>query len=117
MGICGGMQMLGDMIRDPLGVESDQVEVQGLGILDVDREFVGDKLTTRTDASVVADSGLLAGASGVRVSGYEIHVGVSVCGGGALGALGGLESIQSNRAVWRTDWAIVWGTVVEIVWG
>ena len=47
MGICGGMQMLGDMIRDPLGVESDQVEVQGLGILDVDREFVGDKLTTR----------------------------------------------------------------------
>ena len=41
MGICGGMQMLGDMIRDPLGIESDQVEVQGLGILDVDTEFVG----------------------------------------------------------------------------
>ena len=101
--------MLGDMIRDPLGVESDQVEVQGLGIVDVDREFVGDKLTTRTDASVVADSGLLAGASGVRVSGYEIHVGVSVSGGGAFRALGGLESIQSNRAVWRTDWGTDWG--------
>ena len=105
MGICGGMQMLGDMIRDPLGIESDEPEVQGLGILDVDTEFVGDKLTTRTDASGFPNSGLLAGASGVRVSGYEIHVGVSVSGGGAFRALGALESIQSNRAVV----AIVWG--------
>ena len=69
------------------------------------RSLSGTSWTTRTDASVVADSGLLAGASGVRVSGYEIHVGVSVSGGGAFRALGALESIQSNRAVV----AIVWG--------
>ena len=100
MGICGEMQMLGDMIRDPLGIESDQVEVQGLGILDVDTEFVGDKLTTRTDASVVADIGLLAGTRGVKVSGCEIHVGVSVSRGGAIEAV---KSLRTNRGVGYLD--------------
>ena len=74
--MCRVAAVYGKSIRDPLGIESDRPEVRGLGILDVDTEFVGEKVTVRTDASVVADSGLLAGASGVKVSGYEIHVGV-----------------------------------------
>ncbi len=100
MGICGGLQMLGHTIRDPLGIESDRLEVSGLGILDVDTEFAGEKVTVRTDASVVADSGVLAGASGVTVSGYEIHVGVSESGGGARRAL---ESVGADRAVGYLD--------------
>ena len=100
MGICAGLQMLGNTIRDPLGIESDHPEVSGLGILDVDTEFIGEKVTVRTDASVVADSGLLAGASGVKVSGYEIHVGVSDSGGGATRSM---VTMQTDRVVGYSD--------------
>ena len=100
MGVCGGLQILGNMIRDPLGIESDQPEVPGLGILDVDTEFIGEKVTVQTNATVVAGGGLLMGASSVKVSGYEIHVGVSKSGGSTTRAL---ESIQSKRAVGYLD--------------
>ena len=100
MGVCAGLQMLGNMIRDPLGIESDCPAVQGLGIIDVETEFAGEKVTKRTDASVVANSGLLTGASGMKVSGYEIHVGVSESGGGATRAV---VSMQMDRAVGYLD--------------
>ncbi len=77
IGICGGMQMLGSSIHDPDGVESDQPEVDGLNILDIDTNFMGDKLTTRTRGTIVGNTGLLAGATGLPFAGYEIHVGVS----------------------------------------
>ena len=77
IGVCGGMQMLGSSIHDPDGVESDQPEVDGLNILDIDTNFMGDKLTTRTRGTIVGSTGLLAGATGLPFAGYEIHVGVS----------------------------------------
>ena len=100
MGICGGLQMLGNAIHDPLGIESDQSETQALGILDIDTQFIGEKLTTRTEAEVVTNTGLLADARGIKVSGYEIHVGVSASGGGATEAM---ESLQPTRAVGYLD--------------
>ncbi len=77
MGICGGMQMLGHSIHDPDGIESERPTAKGLGILDIDTRFVGDKLTTRTEGRIVGDRGLLSDARGMKVTGYEIHVGVS----------------------------------------
>ncbi len=77
IGICGGMQMMGRRISDPLGIESDTPEVDGLGILDIDTHFAGDKLAARASGEVTSGGGLLAGAEGMRFSGYEIHVGVS----------------------------------------
>ena len=100
MGICGGLQMLGNTIHDPLGIESDQSETQALGILDIDTKFIGEKLTTRTEAVVVTNIGLLADARGIKVSGYEIHVGVSASSGGATKAM---ESLQPSRAVGYLD--------------
>ena len=83
IGVCGGMQMLGASIHDPEGVESDQPVVDGLGILDIDTHFLGDKLTTQTRGTIVGSTGLLEGATGLAFSGYEIHVGVSGSRGGA----------------------------------
>ena len=44
IGVCGGMQMLGTSIHDPNGVESDKPAVDGMGILDIETHFEGDKL-------------------------------------------------------------------------
>ncbi len=104
MGICAGMQMLGKSIRDPLGIESDQTEVRGFEILDIDTEFAGEKVTVRTDASLVADCGLLAGANGMKVSGYEIHVGVSESANRPIcGAASAMVSMHTDRAVGYMD--------------
>ena len=77
IGICGGMQMLGTSIHDPDGIESERPSAEGLGVLDIETRFIGEKITTRTEAKIVGNEGLLAGARGMAVSGYEIHVGVT----------------------------------------
>ncbi len=83
IGVCGGMQMLGTSIHDPDGVESDQPVVDGMGILDIDTNFMDDKTTTRTRGTITGNSGLLEGATGLNFAGYEIHVGVSASHGEA----------------------------------
>jgi adenosylcobyric acid synthase len=78
LGICGGYQMLGSVLRDPEGVESASALAEGLGLLDVTTTFTRRKTTTRVRARVEAVRGLLAGAAGAELSAYEIHVGRSV---------------------------------------
>ena len=75
LGICGGYQMLGKKILDPLEVESSEKEIEGLGLLDAVTEFVPDKSTRQVRASVISGHGLLSGAGGIELSGYEIHMG------------------------------------------
>ena len=87
IGVCGGMQMLGRSIHDPDGIESDRRMAEGLGVLDIETRFIGEKLTTRTAGKIVGNEGLLAGARGMSVSGYEIHVGVTESDKGASGVM------------------------------
>jgi adenosylcobyric acid synthase len=75
VGICGGYQMLGKKILDPQRVESAETEVTGLGLLNVVTEFVPEKSTRQVRARVISDPGLLAGAKGQELTGYEIHMG------------------------------------------
>ena len=67
IGICGGYQMLGEVIRDPDGVEEGGEE-EGLGLIPMITELSPEKTTVRTD-------GILA--NGMKASGYEIHAGIS----------------------------------------
>jgi adenosylcobyric acid synthase len=66
-GVCGGYQMLGRAIHDPLGADGEPGESHGLGLLDVSTRMQSTK-TVRPIAGACA-------ASGAPIKGYEIHVG------------------------------------------
>lgn len=74
-GMCGGYQMLGQKIHDPVKAESEIPEADGLGLLDMETAFGPDKITAQVKGTVTAGSGLLAGMKGKDITGYEIHMG------------------------------------------
>ena len=76
-GMCGGYQMLGRSVTDPVKAESDVSEAEGLGLLEFETVFEPDKITSQVKGRVEAGRGLLAGMRGVEVNGYEIHMGRS----------------------------------------
>ena len=67
LGLCGGYQMLGRRVADPLGIEGPPGAAPGLGLLDVETRLTGSK-------RLLAVSGVSAG-DGVAFAGYEMHVG------------------------------------------
>jgi adenosylcobyric acid synthase len=67
LGLCGGYQMLGRVIRDPAGVEGPAGTAEGLGLLDVE--------TTLTDEKRLESARGESG--GVPFLGYEMHMGVT----------------------------------------
>jgi len=75
LGVCGGYQMLGQAIRDPLGVESVLAETAGLGLLPVVTSFAAAKQTVRSRGVIVHDAGLFRHTRLLDVIGYEIHMG------------------------------------------
>ncbi|TAK74509.1 MAG: cobyric acid synthase [Dehalococcoidia bacterium] len=83
LGLCGGYQMLGASLADPAHVEGPREHADGLGLLPVTTTFAPGKRTVQSRATVTADRGLLAGAQGLAVTGYEIHAG-QTSGGAAV---------------------------------
>jgi len=77
LGICGGYQMLGRAVRDPLGVESSAGEAAGLSLLDTVTAFTADKTTVRVRARIEGATELFAAACGAEISAYEIHMGTT----------------------------------------
>lgn len=77
-GVCGGYQMLGKLVCDPDGVEAAGVtEIRGMGLLDMQTVFHGEKVQTQTSGVFSQLSGMLAGLNGLSYEGYEIHMGRS----------------------------------------
>ncbi|NVH47554.1 cobyric acid synthase [Photobacterium damselae] len=72
MGICGGYQMLGQTIADPLGIEGKAGESQGLGYLDVTTVLEQEKQLKQVSGTL-----MLPNQASVPVRGYEIHAGVT----------------------------------------
>jgi adenosylcobyric acid synthase len=67
--------MLGDLIEDPDHTESNRDSIPGLGLLRTQTRFVSEKATFQAESEVRGGPGWLADLSGMKVSGYEIHMG------------------------------------------
>ncbi|MDX8444831.1 cobyric acid synthase [Mesorhizobium captivum] len=67
VGICGGYQMLGRMVRDPDGIEGSVTETKGLGLLDIETVMEPEKTVRNSSARSVQ--------FGLPLEGYEIHLG------------------------------------------
>lgn len=76
-GVCGGYQMLGQMIHDPENVEGGG-SIKGLGLLNAETTFYREKTTVQTKCRINSIDGFYRDLSGIEVSGYEIHMGDTV---------------------------------------
>ncbi len=72
LGICGGLQMLGEALIDPHGIDGNG---PGLGLLPVVTLFDETKTVRHRHARFAPVHGVWAALSGVDVQGYEIHHG------------------------------------------
>ncbi|MDK1388254.1 cobyric acid synthase [Sinorhizobium sp. 8-89] len=70
IGICGGYQMLGARVTDPLGIEGSEREIAGLGLLSVETEMAPEKTVRNSRAWSLEHD--------VALDGYEIHLGKTV---------------------------------------
>lgn len=75
-GVCGGYQMLGEVINDPENVEGGG-SIKGLGLLKTKTTFYNEKTTVQTKAKINNIEGYYSDLSGIEVTGYEIHMGDS----------------------------------------
>jgi adenosylcobyric acid synthase len=77
VGICGGMQLLGEIITDPLGTEREG-SVPGLRLLAIRTIMQADKVTRNVSGNMAAKTLFGKPVADCQVSGYEIHVGRTV---------------------------------------
>ena len=78
IGVCGGYQMLGRSVSDPEGVEAAGLtELRGMGLLEMETVFHGEKVQRQTAGGFSGVEGMLAGLNELRYEGYEIHMGRS----------------------------------------
>jgi len=83
LGVCGGLQMLGEALHDPHGVDGAG---PGLGLLPLSTTFSAAKTVRPSSARFGAVAGPWAALSGQSLRGYEIHHGQT---GAASGAASG----------------------------
>lgn len=74
VGVCGGMQMLGNAISDPSGMEHSG-SVAGLGLLPIRTVMQTEKITRNAQGEMAAEILFGQKIGQTRVAGYEIHVG------------------------------------------
>jgi len=112
-GVCGGYQILGNVIRDPHGIEGAPGETPCLGLLDVTTELRPEKILRRSGGEWLVD-----GPVSRRVEGYEIHMGETERASGLapaarLADMGGGENAESLEDGARSADGRIWGTYLH----
>lgn len=126
LGICGGLQMLGELIVDADGVEQGgDAQSMGLGLLPLATVFAKDKTVKRTTASFGELHGVWQALSGVPVTGYEIHHGLTQTAQGeaiqdvALEPISGIawQSVRGNVLGLYLHGMFEDASVLQALWG
>jgi len=89
LGICGGLQMLGEQVHDPLGLEGPAGSSEGLGLLAFSTTLEAEKQLRNVHGRLLLED--------AEVSGYEIHAGVTT-GDALLHAAVQLDDGRSDGA-------------------
>ncbi len=105
MGICGGYQMIGKVIRDPDHVESDSDMIEGIGLVDAETIYGNDKETYCSNGKTY---------NGHDFTGYEIHYGQTNT---SLPHFSVISSRNNNKASVQDGVALpdrlLWGTYIH----
>ncbi|AOZ94616.1 cobalamin biosynthesis protein CobQ [Paenibacillus crassostreae] len=119
VGICGGYQMLGEMLIDPYAVEgSEPRSAEGLNYLAVSTTFLKEKTTVRVQGTLAVGHPLALDPqqSVTPIEGYEIHMGVTRClNKNNVATLFQLERITGELVDegWGTVDGRTWGTYLH----
>lgn len=73
-GICGGYQMLGEVIEDPYEVEEGG-KINGIGLLPIETILEQEKTRCQVKGRINPQKGIFQNLSGKEFTGYEIHMG------------------------------------------
>ena len=73
-GICGGYQMLGNVIADPYEVEEGGT-ISGIGLLPLETILEQEKTRCQIKGTIGTQKGIFQSLSGKEFTGYEIHMG------------------------------------------
>lgn len=73
-GICGGYQMLGNVIADPYEVEEGGT-ISGIGLLPLETILEQEKNRCQIKGTIGTQKGIFQSLSGKEFTGYEIHMG------------------------------------------
>ena len=109
LGICGGLQMLGEALIDTHGIDGN---APGLGLLPLVTQFAPDKTVTHTQARFADVHGPWSALSGVSVQGYEIHHGQTQAHPAMLAAGAVLHEVMPGLA-WQNGNGQVLGTYLH----
>ncbi|WP_239613593.1 cobyric acid synthase [Cohnella mopanensis] len=123
-GICGGYQMLGQQLRDPNRIESDNESLPGLGFFPMETVFATDKKTERVSGQAVG--WLLSNEQAANdsertsflIEGYEIHMGrtsflLETEHPMTVGILRGTTEEPPHQEGARSTDGKVWGTYIH----
>jgi len=109
LGICGGLQMLGEALIDTHGIDGNAA---GLGLLPVVTQFAADKTVRRTAAMFGAVRGAWSALSRVPASGYEIHHGQTQAHA-AMAAAGQIAHEVMPGLAWQNEAGNVMGSYLH----
>jgi adenosylcobyric acid synthase len=101
LGVCGGLQMLGETMSDPDGVDGEE---RGLDLLPLETEFARDKLLRHTRGKFGQLGGAWSSLTDLVFDGYEIRHGRTAPRPGATdGTIVALRNEAGEPIGWQRD--------------
>jgi adenosylcobyric acid synthase len=106
LGVCGGLQMLGEALVDPDAIDGNG---PGLGLLPLVTQFAVQKTVRHSTVTFGAMAGPWAALSGVTARGYEIHHGQTA----QHPAMAGARAVLPDGLGWQNPAGNVLGVYVH----